>query len=289
MNPEFVSTICTAVFSQAPQHVKRFSTGLGNYVFYVQIGVRAYVFRCGEQPYDQTIRCLNALHKLDIPVSQVVAHGRHQGVYYMIADYLEGSELGEIYPLLSDSEKQTLAKEVTQIQTRVARLPIESTCRWSQWISNMLHRAKTRIQTNGYFDPELVDKLFPAAARLRGYFETLTPRPYLDDITTKNLLVKDGHVSGVIDVDWIESGDPLTFAALTNMSLLNMDCDTDYVRYLLDELQITPEQRRAFQFYTLMYCVDFMGERGTTFLGRTVPVDDTIIARLNHIYTQLWN
>ena len=35
--------------------------------------------------------------------------------------------------------------------------------------------------------------------------------PYLDDVTTKNLLVKDGHISGIIDVDWIGMGDQLSY------------------------------------------------------------------------------
>ena len=90
-------------------------------------------------------------------------------------------------------------------------------------------------------------------------------------------------------MDWLECGDRLTFVALTNMALLNMEYDTDYVRFLLEQLQITPVQRRVFQFYTLMYCVDFMGERGTTFVGRTVPVNAEIVEHLNSIYEQLWS
>ena len=288
MNPEFVSAVCNEIFSQTPQQIERFSVGQGNYVFYVQMSSQSYVFRCSQQPYRDTLYYLETLHKLDIPVSKVVAHGQRQGLYYMIAIYLEGKELGDIYPQLSEHQKLTLAKEVIQIQDRVSRFPMNISCNWTKWVDDMLTRAKTRIQANGYFDAVLVDQLFSAASELQHYFEQLTPRPYLDDITTKNLLVKDGHISGIIDVDWMGFGDRLTFIALTHMALLNLQYDTTYTQYLLDQLPITPEQQRAFQFYTLMYCVDFMGERGSTFLGRSVPVNDEIIARLNHIYAQLW-
>lgn len=72
------------------------------------------------------------------------------------------------------------------------------------------------------------------------------------------------------------------------MALLNMEYDTDYVNYILKEMQVSEIEKRAFLFYTLMYCVDFMGERGMQFLGRTVEVNEQIIDRLNSIYDLLW-
>lgn len=70
------------------------------------------------------------------------------------------------------------------------------------------------------------------------------------------------RISGIIDIDWIGIGDKLTYVAMTNMALLNMECDTDYVKYILDEMLLNDIQKKAFLFYTLMFCVDFMGERG---------------------------
>ena len=57
----------------------------------------------------------------------------------------------------------------------------------------------------------------------------------------------------------------------------------------VDEMNITDLQRKAFCFYTLMYCVNFMGERGTQYNDRVVEVNQRIIDRLNMIYDQLWN
>jgi len=152
----------------------------------------------------------------------------------------------------------------------------------------MLARARQRIIKNGYFDAEKVDRLSEAAGELDGYFAGVRPIVYLDDITTKNLLIHNRRVSGVIDVDWIGTGDWLTFAALTNMALLNMKYDTDYVQDLLEEMQVSGPERRAFLFYTLMYCVDFMGERGTWFMDKTVEASPEIIQHLNNLYAQLW-
>ena len=34
----------------------------------------------------------------------------------------------------------------------------------------------------------------------------------------------------------------------------------------------------------MIYCVDFMGEKGMQFLDKTIPVNENIIERLNDIF-----
>lgn len=42
---------------------------------------------------------------------------------------------------------------------------------------------------------------------------------------------------GIIDIDQMGIGDKLMYVALTNMALLNMEYDTDYVKCILKEMQ----------------------------------------------------
>lgn len=74
---------------------------------------------------------------------------------------------------------------------------------------------------------------------------------------------------------------------MTRVSLLNRDLDTVYTGYLLDEMGPDVAAHRAFIFYCLLYCVDFMGERGMRFLDKTVPVNETAVRRLNGIFALL--
>lgn len=152
----------------------------------------------------------------------------------------------------------------------------------------MLERATERIVQNGYFDVEKVERLRGCLEQLKDYFAGIKPVAYLDDISSKNLLVHNGQISGIIDIDWMGIGDKLTYVALTNMALLNMEYDTDYVKYILEEMQISDVEKKAFLFYTLMYCVDFMGERGMKFMDKQVEVNAQIVERLNGIYDKLW-
>lgn len=66
----------------------------------------------------------------------------------------------------------------------------------------MLERAKERIERNDYFDISKVQQLCEMSEVLRDYFYQIKPIAYLDDISTKNLLIEKGEVSGIIDVDW---------------------------------------------------------------------------------------
>ena len=297
MNEEKIAMLCLKCLAEQPKEIKRCAVGHGNYVYIVELGDRKVVVRCSEEmgAYKDTIYWLEKLETIDIPVPRVLGKGTFEGYEYLILTYFEGQDIGLVYSELTDGEKRAIAKTVVEIQSRVAALPLEDIPEdWSwkvSYVEDRLKRAKERIIANGcYFEQGKVDRLMEVAKKpeLAEYFETIKPTPYLDDISTKNLLIHEGRVTGVIDIDWMGEGDKLTFAAMTKMALMNMGCDTDYVTYLLDEMRLTEMEKKAFAFYTLLCCVDFMGERGMWFGDKQVPVSDEIVATMNRIYEKLW-
>lgn len=293
MNEDLISQLCVECFSEKPGAVKRYGTGIGNYVFYAECAGERYIVRCSDEPgaYTDTVYWLDRLNGIQIPVPKVIRQGMFRGYAYLILSYFEGQDIGFVYPRLTPTEKRAIAKEVVRIQERVAALELEDIgpdWSWYTFIRDMLDRAEARITGNGYFDPEKVERLRGQAGWLDEYFRGIRPVAYLDDISSKNLIIHNGKISGIIDVDWMGVGDCLTYVALTNMALLNLEYDTDYVACILEEMGLDETQKKAFIFYTLLYCVDFMGERGMTFMDKTVEVSREIIDRLNGIYDRLW-
>ncbi len=293
MDEKILVQICLDCLGRIPDGIRRCSTGLANYVYLLEAGGEKYILRCSQDAgaYGETVHWLKKLSEAGVPVPSVLRQGNAQEYEYLLLTYLEGEDLGEAYPKLSEEDKRAIAREVVRLQTKAGSLTVEAPepgWTWRTFIDDMLALARQRIVRNGYFDAEKVDRLSRASARLESYFAGVKPVVYLDDITTKNLLIHEGRVSGVIDVDWIGVGDVLTFVALTNMALLNLGYDTDYVRFLLEEMQLSEEEKTAFLFYNLLYCVDFMGERGTCFLDKTVEAGQETVNRLNGIYDQLW-
>lgn len=297
MDEKKASEIFEKQISTKISKIERCAVGHGNYVYIISDKTDKYVIRCSNEnnAYVNTIYWLKQLKKANIPVPEIIANGRYQGYNYVILSYIAGEDLGIVYPTLSNSEKRTIAREVVRIQNAVAAIEldnIEDSWRWNSFIQYMLERAKERIEKSGLFDVDKVEQLWKLSGTLQDYFHQIKPVAYLDDISTKNLLIEKGKVSGIIDIDWIGVGDKLTYVALTNVALLNMEYDTDYVDYLLEEMNISQTQRRAFIYYSLIYCVDFMGERGMQFGDKRIDVNEMIINRLNQIYDKLiieWN
>ena len=293
MNEEIITQICLACLSEEPRTIERCAVGQGNYVYIVECTREKYVARCSKEQnvYKETVYWLRQLEALQIPVPKVIGTGTMEEYEYLVLSYFEGQDIGLVYEQLTEEDKQAIAKEIVQIQERVAALKLEDVSAdwtWKDFIDEMLDRAAERIMQNGYFEAAKVEGLREQAGQLAEYFAQVKPIAYLDDVSTKNLLIHKGQISGIIDIDWMGIGDKLTYVAMTNMALLNMECDTTYVQYILEEMQVNADQRRAFLFYTLMFCVDFMGERGMQFMDKKVEVNQQIISRMNGIYDMLW-
>lgn len=289
-----------ALFENSTQksvvQIKRCGTGIGNYVFIVSTADERLVLRCSQEKdaYKDTVYWLSRLSVCGIPVPAVLSEGRYGDYSYLILSYIPGDDLGTVYDGLSECEKKQIAKEVAAIQRKAAGLAVAADPKWT-WrrvLDELLCRAEERIQRKNYFDAGKIYLIRNLQQEIQEYLDQVQPVPYLDDISTKNLLIDRGKLSGIIDIDWMGLGDALTFAALTRVSLLNQGSDTRYIDYLLNEMRPTPMEYRAFVFYCLIFCVDFMGERGMQFLDKTVPVSRRIIGRLNDIFDLLleeWN
>ena len=292
MDEKMISRICMQCFSENSKSIERCAVGQGNYVYIVECAGVKYVVRCSEEQnaYQDTIYWLEKLASIDIPIPKVIAKGKINEYEYLILSYFEGKDIGLVYAQLSDDDKKEIAKEIVTIQNKVAALILENLepdWSWRTTVEDMLERSRERIVKNGYFDLEKVNRLWELMKSLEDYFASIKPVAYLDDVSTKNLLIHNGRISGIVDIDWMGIGDKLTYVALTNMALLNMECDTDYVKYILEEMQLNDVEKKAFLFYTLVFCVDFMGERGMQFMDKTIEVNEQIIDRLNGIYDQL--
>ena len=268
--------------------IERCSVGIANYVFIVSTANEKFVLRCSkdENAYKDTVYWLNRLSVCEIPIPIVLSEGKYKDYSYLILSYIRGDDIGNVYCKLNDSEKKQIAKEVVKIQRKVLRLDIHADMEWTWncFVDKMLNRAEKRIKRKNYFDFNKIYIIKKLQQEIQEYLDKVPIAPYLDDISTKNLLIYEGNVSGIIDIDWMGFGDMLTFVALTRVSLLNMDLDTKYIDYLLDEIRPNTIEYKAFIFYCLIYCVDFMGERGMQFLDKTIPVNENIIERLNDIF-----
>lgn len=304
MNDLIVNEICFRNFNKYPEEIKRYEIGYVNYVYRICFGQDIFVVRINlnKNIYTDTIYWLDKLIKIGVPVPKVMYKGMYDKYSYLILNYIDGDDLGNIYADLSAYEKREIARDIVNIQNIVATLPENRGYgyltsyndenyknSWKEVIEEHLNRSSYRIKENMIFDYTKVDKVEKLLEKYDNYFASIKPIPFLDDISSKNVLIKQGKLTGIIDIDEVCFGDKLYYVALSNMALMGLGYDTKYIDYLMDEMKASELEREILTLYTLVFCVDFMSEKGMKFKDEVVKVSENQIRHLNKIYEELYN
>jgi aminoglycoside phosphotransferase len=283
VNFEEVSRIVFKNLSQKVVSAERFSTGHCHFVFDVETeSGKNIVIRIAQSEnrhlLESAVYWNDLLRPKGVPLPKILAMELTAELPYLIVERLPGKDLWQVYGELSKSEKKTLAIEMTGLQTIAATLPQakcfgylesyndDSGCRtWFEVLLKYLERSRSRMKSTGFFDPEIVDRVEKIARSHESYFSKIEPIPFFDDITTKNVIVNNGKLSGIVDVDWMCFGDNIQTVALTQTALLTSGCETDYIEYWSEAMNLDDAQKKVLNLYSAMSCVDFMSEIGQTF------------------------
>jgi hypothetical protein len=227
--------------------------------------------------------------------------GDRDGFPVLVMERLPGTDLGAVYPTLTPGQKRTLAERIAEVQIRVGSLPRgrgfgyatsyddrRLAPRWRAALDRELRRSRERLRTAGLFDPALADPVQALVDARSSYIDRVEPRAYLDDTTTKNVIVAGGRLSGIVDTDYVAFGDQLMPLALTRASLLHSGYDTDYTDAWADALDLAATERSMVTIYTALYIVDFLSGMGHAF-NREAPeaVDHAAAARLHRLHQEL--
>jgi len=286
---------------------RRFPTGLCHYVYEVELtdGRRVVARLAG--PHTQQflaggVYWQGLLRPLGVPLAAQLHADLSAPIPHVILERLPGDDLGNVYAQLDDAGKRAVAAGIVDAQIRTSRLPEAtgfghafsyedpalSRCQsWLQVITASLERSRRHLKSGGVVDAALVDRISPWLRKFKAHFTRVRPTPFLADTTTKNVIVHHGRLTGIVDVDEVCFGDPLLTAGLTQMSLLALGADTDYVSYWLELLETKAEGRAVTDFYTAVFCADFLSEQGQTFNREHAPVDLEKVALLERILADL--
>lgn len=290
MNFEFVSRIVSEKLSEKVVSAERFTTGYQHHVFDVRTeNGKNIVVRISKPEHrhlaESAVFWNEILRPEGVPLPEILASDLKAEYPFLILERLPGKDLWQVYQTLSKPEKQALANEMARLQKIAAGLPkaksfgyLEnhesgSGCpTWFDVVLKYLERSRQRISKNGYFETEIVNRVETKARNYTDYFSRIEPVAFFDDITTKNVIIEKGKLSGIVDVDWMCFGDNLETVALTNVALLSENCETDYIEFWCETMRLDDVQRKVLNLYSAMTCVDFLSEIGQTF-NKDAPID----------------
>jgi aminoglycoside phosphotransferase (APT) family kinase protein len=266
-------------------NVRRFPTGLCHHVFdVVDEAGDCWAVRIGtpesKEYLEGSLFWFELLKPLGVPLADQHYSSLKGPIPYVVVERLPGRDLGDVYPDLSEKQKREIAGRMVEIQVKTARLPeaggygfafsyedkkLAVMKSWIDVVMSHLWNSRERIEGVGVCDPSHVDRVTEKAGRFYGHFDAVEPKAFLDDITTKNVIVDEGALSGIVDVDEVCFGDPLLTIALTNMSLISQSYETDYIDYWCEAAGVREQQLDVLRFYTALFCVAFMSEVGQKF------------------------
>ena len=225
-----------------------------------------------------------------IKVPEILAQDYSKNVIslsYQIQSKIEGQDLGEVIDTLSDKQLKVLAKEVVSIFNKVRMIRScskfgviwgggdnELSDTWVErmqiWIEESVQRGiKTGVMD--YEMKDVADKLFK---RYESYFSHIKPITYYGDISSKNIMIKDGAFNGLVDLDGLTQGDPLEAIGRIKFSWYGTTYGEVYTNAIMDEMNLSPEQREIVTMYALLNKISWASENGIEFNQNTTAQVD---------------
>lgn len=219
-------------------------------------------------------RNLDVLGGIGVPVPRVLGAAALSGDparEVLVMTRLRGRDLRQDLPAMTRDQLSVLAREVMGIQRVVAALPAHGDCGFVA-IGEPGRRSWLDVvrRPNGYLyadplpadtvvlAPRLEQLIDAAAERL----DRVRPVCFLDDLTTKNVLIDGGRLSGVVDFDWICQGDPRFHLGLTAAAVVTVEharWGGHYVAELVRAAGLDADGQRFVDLYTALFLVNFLG------------------------------
>lgn len=293
MEARIVSEIVQEVFGAEPIAIERMTVGRINVVYSVRLQDREVVVRMNENPFVMkgTSQNISILAQLGIPVPRVIMEDltreRHP-FHYMILEKIPGRDLGQEIGDMTREQMAQLAQTIVYYQKLVAKLPLGSgygwvpigdkgeVPSWSDLIRNDFNNGLSNVQK--VLSSVEIDRIIQGLDSLMPYLDRIQPVCFLDDVTTKNVIMLNGELQGIVDLDCVCYGDPLYMISLTQTAICADDMDESYL-YYIDELcrawDLTVDQRRIVDFYSLIFAMNFLA-----YFGDDVSGYDRMLSRI---------
>jgi len=264
---EQVRALVRDMLGEEPSAVAHQDFGHQSVTFDVALAGRSVIVRTNEDAgaYAKTARNLATLAGLGLPVPRVLAADLTQSRVpfgWMLLDKIPGRDLRDELVGMTKAQMTRLAEQIVGFQRRVMALPAGAGFGYaplgetgpfaSLW--DLLHEGEAA--TAGVTEPRLASLV----QANEDYLRQVPPTCFLDDITTKNVIVQDGELQGLVDFDFVCYGDPLFWLGLT-ATVVTLDLgprEMFYADELCRPMELTPDGRRRVALYAAWISLGFL-------------------------------
>lgn len=305
--------IVTAMTGERVSAVERMTTGNQNYVYAVTTENDSYVIRLTTPEFKK--RFIAALHwqnkllPLGVPLAKFIGHdleNRYAPFPSLLMKRLQGTDIGKTLDTLTREQTKALALEMAVIHQATRVLPEGAGFgyaasyemppphpSWYALLMKDLHVAINRIRQSDISDQTVIAKTLIIAEKLQPHLLTIRPQAFMPDTTVKNVMVQEGRLTGIVDVDDLCFGDPLFVLSLTYAGSEIDGHNTLYADCWAECLNLDVQALIRLEFYRLLHTVWFMGENSLVSKNgfqlnfdtdRLNDMYETSLSRLKNLY-----
>jgi aminoglycoside phosphotransferase (APT) family kinase protein len=269
LEPEAVRALVRERLGQEPVGLERMPYGHFNVTYDVALpDGRRVIVRTNRDPSAMrgARRNLPILRDLGLPVPRLIADDAN----WLILEKIPGRDLGHELDAMTPGQMTRLAEQVVSFQELAATLPpaegygwrpIGEPGRYPSWAATIDHDLEKHLGRSRDLLPDgLEGRFLRRADELRAELAAVPPTPFLDDLTTKNVIVERGELRGVVDFDVICYGDPRYWLGLTRTAVLSTN--RPEAAFYVEELQrlwgASDADRALVRFYSAIFGLDFI-------------------------------
>jgi len=257
-----------------PETVERMTFGHRSRTYQTTVSKQSVIVRTNAKPetFVTTAANIGTLNGLGLPVPQVLASDftlREYPFAYMALKSIPGRDLRYELGSMNRSHMTTLAEQLTDYQKRVGTLPRGKGFGYAGIGESAPHQSWIDVIAGELPEnPPIAEPLRTWHSILTSlirkhekYLRSVLATCFLDDITVKNVIVKDGILQGLIDFDCVCYGDPLWWIGLTAAGIVSDvgSAELFYVNELCRIYGLTDEQRQIAALYCAMHAFSFVG------------------------------
>jgi fructosamine-3-kinase len=302
-NQDIASFVVSSLTGEIVVSINRMTTGDQYHVFEVKTELFEYVIRMTDA--DRKKKFISATYwqekllPIGVPLAKFIKSDlkcEFSPFPALLMARLPGSDLCNVYMSLSEIDKYNLANEIVEIHSLTEQLPIGSSYgilasytqapgdkSWYDFLVNRLHSFNKIILHKRIFNCD-IEKVISVAKKLETELGAIYATPFLWDAADRNVIICNGRITGIVDVDEICFGDPLLVLGLTYTALEVQGYDTLYCDHWSQALNLDDQAKIRLNFYRLFYVVAFMCNHSTMSSNQKQLVFDT--QRLEYMFQQ---
>jgi len=257
----------------------------------VRLANRSVMVRMHRDPrtFEGTANNLEVLRRLGLPVPDLLYLDASLAAFpfaYTVLERFEGRDLRYELPAMTSAQIDVLARQIVSFQEAVATLPegngygfvpIGSPAPHATWTALVEADQHPWPETR---TPGLAERLHDLFEAYRPELAALPATCFLDDVTTKNVIVHEGVLQGIVDLDVVCYGDAMYMLGLTATAII-ADLDATQLRYadaLRNAWRLTDAEYRRSCLYSALMGMDFLRKFG--------GADDAWATKMEHAIAQ---